>query len=96
MVTVIVDLQKRRTQAMPDYRVYTLLKPDKIAGRADVVTCATDAEAVVKARRFLQSNDIEVWQGARMVGRLNARHIVVANRPVETLTQYGADSGGGR
>jgi hypothetical protein len=81
---------------MPDYRVYTLLKPDKIAGRADVVTCATDAEAVVKARRFLQSNDIEVWQGARMVGRLNARDIVVANRPAETLTQYGADSRGGR
>jgi hypothetical protein len=53
---------------MPDYRVYTLLKADKIAGRADVVTCATDAEAVAKARRFLQSNDIEVWQGARMVG----------------------------
>jgi hypothetical protein len=79
---------------MPDYRVYTLLKADKIAGRADVVTCATDAEAVVKARRFLQSNDIEVWQGARMVGRLNRRDIVAANRPAKTAT--GADSHGGR
>ena len=75
---------------MPDYRVYTLLKADKIAGRADVVTCASDAEAVVKARRFLQSNDIEVWQGARMVGRLNGRDIVAANRPAKTATSHGA------
>ena len=58
---------------MPDYRVYTLIQTDKIVGRADVVSCATDAEAVVKARQFLHSNDLEIWQGARMVSRLNAR-----------------------
>ena len=58
---------------MPDYRVYTLVQTDKIVGRADVVSCATDAEAVVKARQFLTSNDLEIWQGARMVSRLNAR-----------------------
>jgi hypothetical protein len=38
---------------MLNYRVYTIIKSDKVAGRADVVTCATDAEALVKARQFL-------------------------------------------
>jgi hypothetical protein len=66
---------------MPNYRVYTIIKSDKVAGRADVVTCATDAEALVRARQFLQSNDLEIWQGARMVSRSNARHSVVAERP---------------
>ena len=64
---------------MPNYRVYTIIKSDKVAGRADVVTCATDAEALVKARQFLQSNDLEIWQGARMVSRLNAQDRVAAD-----------------
>ena len=73
---------------MPNYRVYTIIKSDKVAGRADVVTCATDAEALVKARQFLQSNDLEMWQGARMVSRLNAQDRVAAERPAKTVTQH--------
>ena len=73
---------------MPNYRVYTIIKSDKVAGRADVITCATDAEAVVKARQFLQSNDLEIWQGARMVGRLKAQDRVAAKRPAKAVTQH--------
>ena len=73
---------------MPNYRVYTIIKSDKVAGRADVVTCATDAEALVKARQFLQSNDPEIWQGARMVSRLNAQDRVAAERPAKAVTQH--------
>ena len=73
---------------MPHYRVYTIIKSDKVAGRADIVTCATDAEALVKARQFLQSNDLEIWQGARMVSRLNAQDRVTAERPVKAVTQH--------
>jgi hypothetical protein len=75
---------------MPNYRVYTIIKSDKVAGRADVVTCATDAEALVKARQFLQSNDLEIWQGARMVSRLTT------DRPAKAVTQHDVYSQTGR
>jgi hypothetical protein len=81
---------------MLNYRVYTIIKSDKVAGRADVVTCATDAEALVKARQFLQSNDLEIWQGARMVSRLNAQDRVAAERPARAVTQYNVYSQTGR
>jgi hypothetical protein len=81
---------------MPKYRVYTIIKSDKIAGRADVVTCATDAEALVKARQFLQSNDLEIWQGARMVSRLNAQDRVTSERPAKAVTQHDVYSQTGR
>jgi hypothetical protein len=81
---------------MPNYRVYTVIRSDKVAGRADVVTCATDAEAVVKARQFLQSNDLEIWQGARMVSRLNAQDRVATERPANPVTQHDAYSQTGR
>ena len=81
---------------MLNYRVYTIIKSDKVAGRADVVTCATDAEALVKARQFLQSNDLEIWQGARMVSRLNAQDRVAAERPARAVTQHNVYSQTGR
>ena len=42
----------------------------------------------MKARQFLQSNDLEIWQGARMVSRLNAQDRVTAERPVKAVTQH--------
>ena len=42
----------------------------------------------MKARQFLQSNDLEIWQGARMVSRLNAQDRVAAERPAKAVPQH--------
>jgi hypothetical protein len=47
---------------MPEYRLYTLLRGDKIAGPATKVECSSDEEAISQAKKFINGLDIEVWQ----------------------------------
>ena len=56
--------------SMPEYRFYTLLTGDKIAGPATQVECSSDEEAISQAKKFINRLDIEVWQDARLIARL--------------------------
>ena len=57
---------------MPEYRLYTLLRGDKIAGPATKVECSSDEEAISQAKKFINGLDIEVWQDARLITRLQS------------------------
>jgi hypothetical protein len=39
-------------------------------GVPNVVTCDGDDEAIEKARPLVNGHDVEVWEGARPVGRI--------------------------
>ena len=58
--------------SMPEYRFYTLLRGDKIAGPATQVECSSDEEAISQAKKFINRLDIEVWQDARLIARLQS------------------------
>jgi hypothetical protein len=58
--------------SMPEYRLYTLLSGDKIAGPATQVECSSDEEAISQAKKFINGLDIEVWQDARLIARLQS------------------------
>jgi hypothetical protein len=55
---------------MPEYRIYTLAKDNRIVAPPDMVECDSDADAILEARILLDGMDVEVWQGARIVTRL--------------------------
>ncbi len=57
---------------MPDYRVYPVDKDNHFVAVAYIVTCDTDREAIENARPSLNGRDVELWQGARKVGRIKA------------------------
>ena len=57
---------------MPEYRLYTLLSGDKIAGPATQVECSSDQEAISQAKKFINGLDIEVWEDARQIARLQS------------------------
>jgi hypothetical protein len=56
---------------MPTYRIYTLTNNDRVAAPARPVNCADDAAAIQNARQWLDGHVIEVWDGGRLVGRLD-------------------------
>jgi hypothetical protein len=58
--------------SMPEYRFHTLLRGDKIAGPATQVECSSDEEAISQAKKFINGLDIEVWQDARLIARLQS------------------------
>ena len=57
---------------VPEYRLYTLLRGDKIAGPATQVECSSDEEAISQAEKFINGLDIEVWQDARLITQLQS------------------------
>ena len=67
---------------MPEYRLYTLLNGDKIAGPATRVECSSDEEAISQAKKFISGLDIEVWQDARLIARLRDSRTTQAPIPV--------------
>jgi hypothetical protein len=55
---------------MPDYRVYALNKAGRIAGAPTVITCDEDQAAIEAAKLLIAEQEIEVWEGARIVARI--------------------------
>ena len=55
---------------MPEYRIYTVKKDGHLAGPPTVVDCLDDETAVNEAKQLLDELIVEVWQGARVVKRL--------------------------
>lgn len=58
--------------AMAEYRAYTLGRDEHFIGFEPLV-CADDAEAIDQAKRLVNGSDIELWTGARLVARLEAK-----------------------
>jgi hypothetical protein len=56
---------------MPDYRIYALTPEGHIEEPPRVVACATDQDAIKQARQLLYDKDFEVWEGPRLVTRIN-------------------------
>ena len=52
---------------MPSYRLYFLDRDAHISTPPEVLDCADDAEALQKAKKFLDGKDLEVWDGNRRV-----------------------------
>jgi hypothetical protein len=54
---------------MPTYRAY-LINGDNRVTSYKPIDAATDAEALSAARQFADNYDVEVWDLARKVGRI--------------------------
>ena len=69
---------------MADYRIFFLGPDEHIIG-VDIVQCRSDLEAMAAAGVSERSDaGVEIWQNARMVGRINVagRPVAMAGRPV--------------
>jgi len=66
---------------MPEYRFYVVAQNGHIYQPPSSVDAASDAAALTLARGRLQSGDIEVWQGARLVAYLAAEQSSPASDP---------------
>ena len=56
---------------MAEYRAY-VVGHDGHFLRFEALICADDAEAIAKAKRLVDDNDVELWSGERFVTRLKA------------------------
>ena len=52
---------------MPHYRVYFVDRKGHILRPPEVLDCKDDSEAAEKARQFIGGQDIEVWDGPRII-----------------------------
>jgi hypothetical protein len=59
---------------LSDYRFYTLTEEGRIAGPPGNYWLPNDAAAVKRAKLIIHEKPIEVWQGDRVVVRLNPEH----------------------
>jgi len=55
---------------MPAYRAY-LINGDNRVSSYRAIDAATDAEALMAARQFVEGCDVEVWYLDRKIGRLD-------------------------
>jgi hypothetical protein len=53
-----------------EYRIYVLDREGHVMGPSKIVVCKTDEEALEHARQFLDGNPVEIWLGAKRIGRL--------------------------
>jgi hypothetical protein len=65
---------KNRSAVMAEYRIYLLSAQDKIEGAAFNIVCDTNEDAMRHAAACLleKGHHAEIWQGARLVGRLRS------------------------
>jgi hypothetical protein len=57
---------------MPEFRIYRLDRDGRISGPADVIECADNQEATIKAMQLVDGHDVELWRGTRLVARFPA------------------------
>jgi hypothetical protein len=60
-------------EIMTVYRIYTLDPEDHVTGSPRIIVCTDDQEAIGQARQWLDAKPIEVWDGAKRVGRLEPK-----------------------
>ena len=72
-VVAPVQLRSRKTRTvepLPDYRIYMASFVGQFTG-SQVIEASSDREAIEKARRLLDREDIELWAGERLIARLD-------------------------
>jgi hypothetical protein len=52
---------------LPYYRVYFIDREGHVSRPPEIIDCANSEEAAEKAKQFIDGQDIEVWDGPRMV-----------------------------
>jgi hypothetical protein len=55
---------------MPEYRFYKIRKDGHVAGPPDDIFAADDATAIIVAKQRIDGQDIEIWQGPRIVAHV--------------------------
>jgi hypothetical protein len=56
---------------MLDYRVYLLDEDGRVSQIPRMIRCMTDDDATRRARYLQESQGVEVWQGARLVIKID-------------------------
>jgi hypothetical protein len=57
---------------VPDYRICVIKSDDHIDEPPNIITCNDDREAVQQACQFAEAQNVEVWEGPRLVTRLKS------------------------
>lgn len=57
--------------AMPIYMAYVLNADGRVGGPPSEIVADSDAEAMSKTSVLTDAGDVEVWEGTRLVVRLN-------------------------
>jgi hypothetical protein len=57
-------------QFMRQYRIYTVGTHGQFSG-VQVIKCTHDQEAFQKAQQLATVQDVELWEGARCIGRIS-------------------------
>jgi hypothetical protein len=52
---------------MIDSRIFKTSENGSVTAPAEIIRCATDEEAIERARAFVNGQSVEVWDGARQV-----------------------------
>ena len=55
---------------MPDYRIYLITEDNHIASAPVKISCENDLVAVQQSEKFLDRQDIQLWEGRQLVTRL--------------------------
>ena len=56
---------------MYDYRIYLLNEQGRVDDVPHVIRCATDEDATKQARQLRRRQTIELWQGDRLVIKID-------------------------
>lgn len=54
---------------MPKYRFH-FLSADRKRGQGHTITCDSDTEALIKARKLHHAHGVDVWEGRRKLARV--------------------------
>jgi hypothetical protein len=63
---------RRISMQMPDFRVYFIGLDGHIT-HVEPLPNVTEAEALEKAKQWLDGDDLEIWEGGRQVAVLNKK-----------------------
>jgi hypothetical protein len=55
---------------LPEYRAYLVGQDGHFVG-CEPIVCGDDSEATEKAKRLVDGHDVELWNGPRLVLRLD-------------------------
>jgi hypothetical protein len=60
---------------MPDYRICSITEDNHIASTPVIIVCDDDQTAIQRSQKLLDRNDVQLWQGRRLVTRLIAKRV---------------------
>ena len=57
---------------MSEYRICLITQDNHIANTPVTIVCDDDQTAIERSQKLLDRNDVQLWQGRRLVTRLKA------------------------